>query len=100
MIRTMPFRPVVTGFAQLSCAGATDAEAVSLFRGERSPADPRPACDVIDSAISDPVFHLDSFVTPHWEPRTLTMLRAAVKRALDRAGLTPASFYIFYRWRI
>ena len=90
MIQAIPFHPVVTGFAQLSCAGTTDAEAVALFRGERAPAEPRPACDVIDSAISDPVFHLDSFVTPRWEPRTLTMLRQAVKRALDRAGLTPA----------
>ena len=56
MIQAVPFHPVVTGFAQLSCAGTTDAETVALFRGERPPAEPRPACDAIDSAISDPVF--------------------------------------------
>ena len=31
MIQAIPFHPVVTGFAQLSCAGTTDAEAVALF---------------------------------------------------------------------
>jgi len=90
MIRPMPFRPVVTGFAHLSAAGNDDAEAVALFRGARPAATPRPARDVIDSAISDPVFRLDSFETPPGEPRTLAMIFAAVRRALDRAGLTPA----------
>ena len=89
MIRRMPFDPVVTGFAHLSCAGATDADALALFRGERPPAAPRPARDVIDSAISDPVFYLDSFPNAPDEPRTLAMIRAAVARALDAAGLTP-----------
>ena len=45
MIRRMPFEPVVTGFAHLSCAGATDADALALFRGERPPAAPRPDWD-------------------------------------------------------
>jgi len=89
MIRQMPFAPVVAGFAHLSCAGTSDEEALALFRGERSPVDPRPACDVIPSAISDRVFHLDSFRTAPDEPRTLTMIRAVVPRALDAAGLTP-----------
>ena len=61
MIRRMAFDPVVTGSAHLSCAGQTDAEAVALFRGERAPETPRPACDLIDSAIRDQVFYLDSF---------------------------------------
>jgi len=90
MIRRMPFDPVVTGFAHLSCAGATDNEALALFHGERQSATPRPACDQIDSAISDPVFYLDSFQNTPDEPRTLAMIRALVPRALDAAGLTPA----------
>ena len=89
MIHRMPFDPVVTGFAHLSCAGSTDAEALSLFHGERPPAAPRPACDVINSAISDPVFYLDSFKTEPDEPRTLAMIRTAVAKALDAAGLEP-----------
>jgi len=89
MIHRMPFDPVVTGFAHLSCAGSTDAEALSLFHGERPPAAPRPACDVINSAISDPVFYLDSFKTKPDEPRTLAMIRTAVAKALDAAGLEP-----------
>ncbi len=89
MIRRMPFDPVVTGFAHLSCAGATDAAALALFRGERPPETPRPACDVIDSAIPDPVFYLDSFQNAPDEPRTLAMVRALVAQALDAAGLTP-----------
>ena len=90
MIHRMPFDPVVTGFAHLSCAGSTDAEALALFRGERPPDTPRPARDVINSAISDPVFYLDSFKNEPDEPRTLAMIRATVSRALDAAGLTPA----------
>ena len=89
MIHRMPFEPVVTGFAHLSCAGATDADALALFRGERPPDASRPARDVIDSAISDPVFYLDSFQNAPDGPRTLAMIRAAVARALDAAGLTP-----------
>ena len=89
MIHRMPFDPVVTGYAHLSCAGSTDAEALSLFHGERPPAVPRPACDVIDSAISDPVFYLDSFQNTPDEPRTLAMIRSVVAAALDAAGLTP-----------
>ena len=89
MIRRMPFDPVVTGFAHLSCAGSTDAEALSLFHGERPPETPRPACHVINSSISDPVFYLDSFHNAPDEPRTLAMIRATVARALDAAGLTP-----------
>ena len=90
MIREMPFRPVVTGFAHLSCAGETDADAIALFRGERTLHTPRPASDVIDSAIRDQVFHLDAFRNAENEPRTLAMIRALVPRALDAAGLTPA----------
>ena len=89
MIRRMPFDPVVTGFAHLSCAGATDA-ALALFRGERPPETPRPACDVIDSAIPDPVFYLDSFKNEPVAPRTLAMIRTLLPRTLDAAGLTPA----------
>ena len=89
MIRRLPFDPVVTGFAHLSCAGSTDAETLRLFRGECPPAAPRPACDLIDSSIGDPVFYLDSFKTPQDEPRTLAMIRAVVARALDAAGLPP-----------
>ena len=89
MIRRMAFDPVVTGFAHLSCAGQTDAEAVALFRGERAPETPRPACDLIDSAIRDQVFYLDSFQNAPDEPRTLAMIRALVPRALESAGLTP-----------
>lgn len=88
MICRMPFDLVVTGFAHLSCAGTTDAEALSLFRGERPPETPRPARDVINSAISDPVFYLDSFKNEPDAPRTLAMIRALVPRALDAAGLT------------
>lgn len=89
MIHRMPFDPVVTGFAHLSCAGSTDAEALALFHGERPPETPRPACHLIDSAISDPVFYLDSFKNEEDEPRTLAMIRAVVARALDASGLTP-----------
>lgn len=89
MIHRMPFDPVVTGFAHLSCAGTTDAETLALFHGERPPETPRPACNMIDSAISDPVFYLDSFKNEEDEPRTLAMIRAVVARALDAAGLTP-----------
>ena len=89
MIRRMPFDPVVTGFAHLSCAGSTDAEALSLFHGKRTPETPRPACNLIDSAINDPVFYLDSFKNEQNEPRTLAMIRATVARALDATGLTP-----------
>ena len=89
MIRRMPFEPVVTGFAHLSCAGRDDAEALALFRGERAPETPRPACDLIDSAIRDQVFYLDSFRNAPDEPRTLAMIRALVSQALDAAGLTP-----------
>ena len=88
MIHRTPFDPVVTGFAHLSCAGSTDAEALTLFHGKRPPETPRPACNLIDSAISDPVFYLDSFKNPPDEPRTLAMIRAVVARALDDAGLT------------
>ena len=88
MICRMPFDLVVTGFAHLSCAGTTDADALALFHGECPPAAPRPACDLIDSAISDPVFYLDSFKNEPDEPRTLAMIRALVPRALDAAGLT------------
>ena len=90
MICRMPFDPVITGFAHLSCAGETDAEAISLFRGERPPHTPRPAGDVIDSAIRDQVFHIDAFRNAENEPRTLAMIRAILPRALDAAGLTPA----------
>ena len=90
MIHRMPFDPVVTGFAHLSCAGSTDAEALALFHGERPPATPRSACDLIDSAIRDQAFYLDSFKNEADEPRTLAMIRAVVPRALDAAGLTPA----------
>jgi len=90
MIHEMPFRPVVAGFAHLSCAGETDAEALALFRGECPMHTPRPAGDVIDSAIRDQVFYLDSFRHADNEPRTLAMIRALVPRALDAAGLTPA----------
>jgi len=90
MIYRMPFDPVITGFAHLSCAGSTDAEALALFRGKRAPETPRPACDLIDSAISDPVFYLDSFRNQPDEPRTLAMIRALLPRALDAAELTPA----------
>ena len=90
MIYRIPFDPVVTGFAHLSCAGADDAEALSLFHGERPPAAPRPACDLIDSTIRDQVFYLDSFKNEPDEPRTLAMIRSLVPRALDAAGLTPA----------
>lgn len=89
MIRRMPFDPVVTGFAHLSCAGSTDAEALALFRGKRPPETPRPACDLIDSAIHDPVFYLDSFRNEPDAPRTLAMIRSVVAQALDAAGLTP-----------
>ena len=89
MIRRMPFDPVVTGFAHLSCVGSNDAEALALFHGERPSAAPRPARDVIDSSISDPVFYLDSFLNTPDEPRTLAMIRSVVARALDAAGLTP-----------
>ena len=89
MIYRMPFDPVVTGFAHLSCAGTTDAEALAMFHGERPPAVPRPACDLIDSSISDPVFFFDSFKNEPDEPRTLAMIRALLPRALDAAGLTP-----------
>lgn len=89
MIRKMKFRPVVTGFAHLSCAGETDEDAAALFRGERAMHTPRPAGDVIDSAIRDQVFHIDSFRHGN-EPRTLAMIRALVPRALEAAGLTPA----------
>lgn len=90
MIYRMPFDPVVTGFAHLSCAGSTDAEALSLFHGECPPETPRPACRVIDSSIGDPVFYLDSFKNEPGAPRTLAMIRAVVSRAMDAAGLTPA----------
>ena len=50
MIRRMPFDPVVTGFAHLSCAGSTDAEALAMFRGERPPETPRPALPSRQSA--------------------------------------------------
>ncbi len=89
MIHRMPFDPVVTGFAHLSCAGSTDAEALALFHDERLPAAPRPARELIDSSISDPVFYLDSFKNEQDEPRTLAMIRAITARALDAAGLTP-----------
>jgi len=89
MIREMMFRPVVTGFAHLSCAGETDEDALELFRGNRAMHTPRPAGDVIDSAIRDQVFHVDSFRNGN-APRTLAMIRALVPRALDAAGLTPA----------
>ena len=89
MIREMAFRPVVTGFAHISCAGETDEDAIALFRGERAMHAPRPACDAIDSAIRDQVFHLDAFRSGN-EPRTLAMIRALVPRALNAAGLTPA----------
>ena len=90
MIRRMPFDPVVTGFAHLSCAGTSDAEASALFRGERPPETLRPACDVINSTIRDQVFHLDAFRTPADTSRTLAMIRALVPRALDAAGLAPS----------
>ncbi len=90
MIRRMPFDPVVTGFAHLSCAGSNDDEALALFHGNRRPETPHPACDLIDSAISDPVFYLDSFKNEPDAPRTLAMIRALVPQALDAAGLTPA----------
>jgi len=90
MIRRMAFDPVVTGFAHLSCAGASDAEAVALFRGERSPGSPRPACDAINSTIRDRVFYCDAFRSPADVPRTLAMVRALVPRALDAAGLAPS----------
>ena len=90
MIYRMPFDPVITGLAHLSCAGTTDAETLALFHGERPPDTPRPARDVINSAISDPVFYLDSFKNEPDEPRTLAMIRALVAQALDAAGLTPA----------
>lgn len=89
MIRRMPFDPVITGFAHLSCAGSTDAEALALFHGERPPETPRSAGSVIDSAIRDQVFHLDSFQNPPEEQRTLAMIRALMPRALDAAGLAP-----------
>jgi len=89
MIHRMPFEPVVTGFAHLSCAGSTNAEAAALFHGERPPEMPRPARDVIDSAISDPVFYIDSFKNEPDDPRTLAMIRAVVAHALDAAELTP-----------
>ena len=89
MIYRMTFDPVVTGFAHLSCAGANDTEALALFRDKRPPVTPRNACDLIDSAIGDPVFYLDTFQNAPDEPRTLAMIRAAVARALDAAGLTP-----------
>ena len=89
MIYRMPFDPVITGFAHLSCAGSTDAEVLSLFHGERVPETPRPACNVIDSSIRDQVFYIDSFKNEPDEPRTLAMIRATVSRALDAAGLTP-----------
>ncbi len=89
MIRRMAFDPVVTGFAHLSCAGQTDADAIALFRGERAPETPRPACDLIDSAIRDQVFFVDSFQNAQDELRTLSMIRAVVPRALEAAGLTP-----------
>lgn len=89
MTRRMPFDPVVTGFAHHSCAGADDAEALALFRGERAPETPRPACDAIGSAIRDHVFHLDALRTPPDMSRTLAMIRALVPRSLDAAGLTP-----------
>jgi 3-oxoacyl-(acyl-carrier-protein) synthase len=89
MIYRMPFDPVITGFAHLSCAGSTDAEALALFRGERAPETPRSACSVIDSAIRDQVFYLDSFQSGPEGLRTLAMIRATVSRALDAAGLTP-----------
>ena len=89
MIQRMPFDPVVTGFAHLSCAGSTDAEALALFHGERPSETPRPARDVIGSAISDPVFHIDLFKNEPDDPRTLAMIRAVVTEALDAAELTP-----------
>ena len=89
MICRTPFDLVVTGFAHLSCAGSDDAEALALFRGDRPPEMPRPACDVIDSSIRDQVFHLDSFLSGPDTPRTLAMIRALVPRALESAGLTP-----------
>ena len=85
----MPFDPVVTGFAHLSCAGADDAEAKALFRGERPAMTPRTACDVIDSTIRDHVFYLDAFQSPVDISRTLALIRALAPRALDAAGLTP-----------
>ena len=89
MIYRMPFDPVITGFAHLSCAGSTDAEALALFHGDRPPETPRPACQVIDSTIPDQVFYIDSFQAAPNELRTLAMIRALVPRALDAAGLTP-----------
>lgn len=89
MIHRMPFDPVVTGFAHLSCAGSTDAEALALFHGKRPTQTPRPARDVIGSAISDPVFHIDLFKNEPDDPRTLAMIRAVVAKALDAAELTP-----------
>ncbi len=89
MIRRMPFDPVVTGFAHLSCAGSTDAGALALFHGERPPDTPRPACSLIDSSIHDPVFYLDSFKNEEGEPRTLAMIRAVAARALVAAELAP-----------
>lgn len=92
MTHRMPFDPVVTGFAHLSCAGSTDAEALALFHGERTPETPRNASGLIDSSIGDPVFYLDSFQTAPDELRTLAMIRAVVPRALDAAGLSPDMF--------
>ena len=89
MIREMTFRPVVTGFAHLSCAGGSDGDAVAVFHGERPMHVPRPAGDVIDSAIRDHVFYLDAFHSGN-EPRTLAMIRELVPWALEAAGLTPA----------
>ena len=89
MIRRMPFDPVVTGFAHLSCAGTTDAEALALFHGEREPETPRPACNLIDSAIRDQAFYLDAFRTGPDELRTLALIRALLPRALEAAELTP-----------
>jgi len=89
MIHKMAFNPVVAGFAHLSCAGDTDGEALAVFRGERPLHEPRPACTVIDSAIPDRVFHIDSFRTAPDELRTLAMIRSIVPRALEAAGLAP-----------
>ena len=91
MIRRMPFEPVVTGFAHLSCAGSDDTEALALFRGERAPETPRSASGVIDSAIRDQVFFLNSFRNAPHEPRTLAMIRAVVPKALDAAGIVPGT---------